>query len=44
MTDDEMLKFLQGFRYKETKKQVTNLYIQGKISKDEFLKRMEQAK
>lgn len=44
MTDDEMLKFLQGFRYKETKKQVTNMYIQGKINKEEFFKRMKEAK
>lgn len=45
MQDDEILKFLHGFGYKrETKEEVTNLYIKGIINKDEFIKRMKEAK
>lgn len=44
MNDNDILKFFQGFKYRESKKQVLNLYIQGKISKEEFLKRMKNAK
>lgn len=43
MNDNDILNFLLGFKGKETKEQVTNLYIQGKIAKEEFLKRMEKA-
>ena len=43
MNDNDILKFFQGFKYRESKEQVLNLYIQGKISKEEFLKRMENA-
>lgn len=44
MNDNDILKFFQGFKYRESKELVLNLYIQGKISKEEFLKRMENAK
>ena len=43
MNDKDILKFFQGFKYRESKEKVLNLYIQGKISKEEFLKRMENA-
>ena len=44
MNDNDILKFFQGFKYRESKEKILNLYIQGKISKEEFLKRMENAK
>lgn len=44
MNDNDILKYFQGFNYQENKKQVLNLYIHGKISKEEFLKRMEKVK
>ena len=43
MNDNDILMFFQGFMSLESKEQVLNLYIQGKISKEEFLKRMEKA-
>lgn len=42
--DFDMLKFFEGFRSKETKQEVTALYIQGRINKEEFLRRMKNAR
>ena len=39
MNDFDMFNFLKGFQT-ETKEEITNKYIQGLISKDEFIKRM----
>lgn len=42
--DNEILKFFQGFKYRESKQDVLKMYIEGKISKEELLKRMNKAK
>lgn len=41
--DFDILKFLEGFRHKESKQEITELYIQGKISKEEYIRRMRKA-
>lgn len=41
-TDKDMLNFLKGFAAKETREEVTNKYIQGLITKEEFLRRMSK--
>ena len=43
--DFDIFNFLNGFKAnQETKEQVTKLYIEGRISKDEFIRRMKNAK
>ncbi len=44
VNDFDILKFLEGFSHKETKEEVTNLYIQGRINKEEYLRRMKNAR
>jgi hypothetical protein len=39
-TDKDIFNFLKGFSAKETKAEITNKYIQGLITKEEFIKRM----
>lgn len=42
--DNFIFNFLNGFKTKtETKDEVTKLYIEGKINKEEYLKRMKTA-
>lgn len=43
-TDKDIFNFLKGFAAKETKEEVTNKYIQGLITKEEYFKRMKSAK
>lgn len=43
-TENDFLKFFQGFAAKETKEEITKKYIQGLITKEEFIKRMNNAK
>lgn len=43
-TDNDVFNFLKGFAAKETKVEITNKYLQGLITKEEFLKRMNNAK
>lgn len=40
MNEFDIFNFLKGFQT-ETKEEITNKYIQGLISKDEFIKRMD---
>lgn len=42
-TDNDIFNFLKGFAAKETKEEITNKYIQGLITKEEFLERMKKA-
>lgn len=44
VNDFDILKFFEGFRNKETKQEVTELYIQGKINKEEYINRMNNAR
>ena len=44
VNDFDIIKFLEGFRFKETKEQVTKLYVEGKISRDEYFRRMKGAR
>ena len=37
----DIFDFLKGFN--ETKEDITKLYVEGRISKDEFIKRMKEA-
>lgn len=41
-TDKDVFNFLKGFANKETKQEITMKYIQGLISKDEYIKRMRK--
>lgn len=41
--DMDMFKFLKGFQVNENKDYITKLYIEGRINKDEFIKRMKKA-
>jgi hypothetical protein len=42
--DFDFVKYFNSFaNSKETKEYVTNLYIQGRINKDEFMRRMKNA-
>lgn len=41
--DFDFAKFLNGFRTRETKEDVTKLYIEGRINKEEYLMRMRNA-
>lgn len=41
--DNDVFNFLKGFQVKETKEEITNKYIQGLITKEEFLERMKKA-
>lgn len=40
-TDNDIFNFLKGFAYRETKEEITRKYIQGLITKDEYIKRMK---
>lgn len=40
-TDKDVFNFLKGFAHKETKQEITMKYIQGLISKEEYIKRMQ---
>lgn len=40
---EEFEKLAKNSFFKETRKDVTNMYIQGRINKEEFLRRMENA-
>ena len=40
--DFDILNFFQGFK-KETKDEVTKLYVEGRIKKEEFIRRMKNA-
>ena len=42
--DFDFIKYFNSFaNNKETKEYVTNLYIQGRINKEEFMRRMKNA-
>jgi hypothetical protein len=42
--DFDFMRYFNSFaNNKETKQYVTNLYIQGRINKDEFMRRMKNA-
>lgn len=42
--DVDFMKYFNSFvNNKETKEYVTNLYIQGRINKEEFMRRMKNA-
>ena len=42
--DVDFMKYFNNFaNNKETKEYVTNLYIQGRINKEEFMRRMKNA-
>ena len=42
--DFDFMKYFNSFvNNKETKEYVTNLYIQGRINKEEFMRRMKNA-
>lgn len=43
-SDNDILKFFQGFKYRPTKAEITQKYIEGRITKEEFIKQMEKAK
>lgn len=40
----DILNFLNGFKAQETKEEVTEKYIKGLIDKDEFIRRMNNAR
>lgn len=42
--DFDIFNFLNGFRVQETKKEVTEKYIKGIINKEEFIRRMKDAR
>lgn len=42
--DFDIIKFLRGFREQKSETSITLLYIQGKITKEEFFKRMKNAR
>ena len=44
VNDFDIINFLNQYRVKESKDEVTRLYIEGRINKDEFMKRMKGAK
>lgn len=44
LNDNDILKFFQGFKYRPTKTEITQKYIEGRITKEEFLKQMKEAK
>ena len=43
-TDKDVFNFLKGFANKETKQEITMKYIQGLISKEEYIKKMNKFK
>lgn len=43
LNDNDILKFFQGLQ-SPTKTENTQKYIEGRITKDEFLKQMKEAK
>lgn len=43
LNDNDILKFFQGLQ-PPTKAEITQKYIDGKITKEEFMKQMEKAK
>ena len=42
--DFDIFNFLNGFKVEETKEEVTEKYIKGIINKEEFIRRMKNAK
>lgn len=40
--DDFISNFFSGFKAIETKESITKDYIEGKITKDEFIRRMKE--
>lgn len=44
LNDNDILKFFQGFKYRPTKAEITQKYIEGRITKEEFMEQMEKAK
>jgi hypothetical protein len=40
--DNDILSFLQGFATRETKEDITNKYIKGIYTKEQFIKKMEK--
>jgi len=43
LNDNDILKFFQGLQL-PTKAEITQKYIEGRITKEEFLKQMKEAK
>lgn len=41
-TDNDIFSFLQGFAARETKEDITNKYINGIYTKEQFIKKMEK--
>lgn len=39
----ELGKFTQGFAYTETKEEITKKYVEGRITKEEYIRRMKNA-
>lgn len=44
LNDNDILKFFQGFKYRPTKAEIIKKYIEGRITKEEFIKQMENTK
>lgn len=44
LNDNDILKFFQGFKYRPTKTEIIQKYIEGRITKEEFIKQMKEAK
>lgn len=42
-SDNEILKFFQGFKQQRTADKIIQDYIYGKINKEEYLKQMKEA-
>lgn len=41
---NELSKFKKGFGFRESKDYVLKLYVDGRITRDEFIRRMNNAK
>ena len=41
-TDSDIFSFLQGFSARETKEDITNKYINGIYTKEQYIKKMEE--
>lgn len=42
MNDQDVFNFLKGFRITDTKEALTNKYVTGDITKDEYFRRMKK--
>ena len=42
MNDQDMFDFLKGLRITDTKETLTNKYVAGDITKDEYFRRMKK--